>query len=206
MGSDNDNFNEETIDGKNTSHVTTMVVYQRKPGETSGVGRRPATSSFVAKINMEWYHGSTNEFHKASSMDKVWSLMRMNLHTSSNQSSTLDERQIVPSWGGFHSVLFPHVERATTIGYCPLINGSSSEFSTIYSVMRNAQKMSASIGQQDAVITFDLAIYMKAKQIQWKASPEFENTVIRMRGFHIAVNFLFVIGKIYAESGLHPPC
>ena len=27
--------------------------------------------------------------------------------------------------------------------------------------------MSASIGQQDAVITFDLAIYMKAKQIQY---------------------------------------
>ena len=31
MGSDNDDFNEETIDGKNTTHVTTMVVYQRKP-------------------------------------------------------------------------------------------------------------------------------------------------------------------------------
>ena len=108
----------------------------------------------------------------------------------------------MPSWSGFHSVLFPHVERAATIGYCPVINGSSSEFSTIYTVMRNAQKMSASIGQQDAVITFDLAIYMKAKQIQWKASPEFENAVIRMGGFHIAINFLSVIGKIYAESGL----
>ena len=31
MGSNNDDFNEETIDGKNTTHVTTMVVYQRKP-------------------------------------------------------------------------------------------------------------------------------------------------------------------------------
>jgi len=68
--------------------------------------------------------------------------------------------------------------------------------------MRNAQKISASIGQQDAVITFDLAIYMKAKQIQWKASPEFENAVIRMGGFDIAINFLSVIGKIYAELGL----
>lgn len=232
MGSDNDDFNEETIDGKNTTHVTTMVVYQRKPfgpepkptvkgdhsqrrrslqqdlanvyeiQDFSVVGRRPTTSSLVGKINMEWYDGSTNEFHKASSMDKVWSLVRMNPRTGSNQPPTPDERQIVPSWSGFHSVLFPHVERATTIGYCPLINGSSSEFSTIYTVMRNAQKMSASIGQQDAVITFDLAIYMKAKQIQWKASPEFENAVIRMGGFHIAINFLSVIGKIYAESGL----
>ena len=31
MGSDNDDFNEESIDGKNITHVTTMVVYQRKP-------------------------------------------------------------------------------------------------------------------------------------------------------------------------------
>ena len=30
MGSDNDDFNDETIDGKNTTHVTTMVVYQIK--------------------------------------------------------------------------------------------------------------------------------------------------------------------------------
>ena len=170
MGSDNDDFNEETIDGKNTTHVTTMVVFQRKPfgpepkptvkgdhsqrrrslqqdlanvydiQDFSVVGRRPTTSSLVGKINMEWYDGSTNEFQKASSMDKVWSLVRMNPRTGSNQPPTPDERQIVPSWSGFHSVLFPHVERATTIGYCPLINGSSSEFSTIY------------IGQRDAVL------------------------------------------------------
>lgn len=212
--------------------LTTTILYQRKPfgpepkptvkgdhsqrrrslqqdladvyeiQDFSVVGRRPTTSSFVGKINMQWYDDSTNEFHKASSMDKVWSLVGMNPRTSSNQSPTPDERQIVPSWSGFHSVLFPDVERATTIGYCPLINGSSSEFSTIYTVLRNAQKISASIGQQDAVITFDLAVYMKAKQIQWKASREFENAVIRMGGFHIAMNFLSVIGKIYAESGL----
>ena len=177
MGSVNDDFNEETIDGKNTTHVKTMVVYQRKPfgpepkptvkgdhsqrrrslqqdladvyeiQDFSVVGRRPTTSSFVGKINMEWYDGSTNEFHKASSMDKVFSLVRMNPRTSSYQPLTPDERQIVPSWSGFHSVLFPDVERATTIGYYPLINGSSSEFSTIYTVIRHARSAQASVNK-----------------------------------------------------------
>ena len=232
MGSDNNDFNEETIDGKNTTHVTTMVVYQRKPfgpepkpivkGDHSQrrrslqqdlgdvyeiqdfavVGRRPTTSSFIEKMEMQWFDGSTNEFQNASRMDEIWSLVRMNPRANSNQPPTHDEQQIVPSWSGFHSLLFPDVERATTIGYCPLINGSSSEFSTIYTVMKHAQKISASIGQQDTVITFDLAVYMKAKQIQWKASREFEDTVIRMGGFHIALNLLSVIGKIFAESGL----
>ena len=41
MGPDNDDFNEETIDGKNTTHVTTMVMYQRKPfGPADSQGRR----------------------------------------------------------------------------------------------------------------------------------------------------------------------
>ena len=40
MGPDNDDFNEETIDGKNTTHVTTMVMYQRKPfGPADSQGR-----------------------------------------------------------------------------------------------------------------------------------------------------------------------
>ena len=43
---------------------------------------------------------------------------------------------------------------------------------------------------------------MKAKQIQWKFPGEFGDVVIRMGGFHIALNLLAVIGKKYASSGL----
>lgn len=90
MGSDNNDFNDETVDGKNTTHVTTMVVYQKKPfgpepkctvkgdhsqrqrslqqnlvdvyeiQEFSVVGKRPTTLSFIERIDMEWYDGSTN--------------------------------------------------------------------------------------------------------------------------------------------------
>ena len=52
------------------------------------------------------------------------------------------------------------------------------------------------------MITFDEAIYCKAKEIQWRFSDEFADTVIRMGGFHIPMTFLAVIGKKYEESGL----
>ena len=65
----------------------------------------------------------------------------------------------------FHSILFPDIRRADNIGYCPLIEGSSTDFSTIYTVLKHAQAISAIVGQTDTVITFDLAIYMKAKQL-----------------------------------------
>ena len=47
--------------------------------------------------------------------------------------------------------------------------------------MKHAQKMCTNLGQVDTVITFDLAIYTKAKQIQMKFPEEFSGTVIRLR-------------------------
>ncbi|KAK3740844.1 hypothetical protein QZH41_000596 [Actinostola sp. cb2023] len=62
--------------------------------------------------------------------------------------------------------------------------------------------MMDALGQHHSVITFDLAIYMKAKEIQWRRPVEFRNTIIRMGGFHIALNFLAVIGKMFQDSGI----
>ena len=83
-----------------------------------------------------------------------------------------------------------------------MIEGSSTELSTVYTVMKHAQTICASLGQLDTVITFDLAIYAKAKQIQMKFPEEFSNTVIRLGGFHIALNFLSLLGKKFHSSGL----
>ncbi len=83
-----------------------------------------------------------------------------------------------------------------------MINASSVEFSTIYTVMKKAQAMMATLGQAKSVITLDLATYAKAKEIQWKRRDEFSDTIIRMGGFHIALNFLALLGKKYENSGL----
>ena len=64
------------------------------------------------------------------------------------------------------------------------------------------QEMSKHLQQSTAVITFDLAIYSKAKEIHWRYPEEFQNLVIRLGGFHIALNYLALIGKMFQESGL----
>ena len=68
--------------------------------------------------------------------------------------------------------------------------------------MKHAQKICSNLGQVDTVITFDLAIYMKAKQIQMKFPDDFSNKVIRLGGFHIALNCLSLLGKMFQNSGL----
>ena len=83
-----------------------------------------------------------------------------------------------------------------------MIPASSTEYSTIYTVMKQVRNMMEALNQRHSVITFDLAIYMKAKEVHWRLPEELKNTVIRMGGFHIALNFLAVIGKRFQDSGL----
>ena len=83
-----------------------------------------------------------------------------------------------------------------------MIEGSSTDFSTIYTVLKHAQAISAIVGQTDTIITFDLAIYIKAKQLQWRLLADFSKVVIRVGGFYIALNYLALMWKRYASSGL----
>ncbi|KAJ8028489.1 hypothetical protein HOLleu_30740 [Holothuria leucospilota] len=83
-----------------------------------------------------------------------------------------------------------------------MIHGSSTEFSTVYTVMKKIQAKMASLGQSYTVITFDLAVCIKAKEIQWCQPEEYANTVIRMEGFHIILNYISLIGKKYNGLGL----
>ena len=98
------------------------------------------------------------------------------------------------------SIIFP----CTVIGYCLMIAGSPTEYSTIYTVQKTVQEMSKQLHQSTAVITFDLAIYSKAKEIQLLLHypEEFQDLVICLGGFHIAINYLALIGKLFKESGL----
>ena len=62
--------------------------------------------------------------------------------------------------------------------------------------------MSKLLQQSIAVITFDLAIYSKEEEIHWHYPEEFQNLVIRLGGFHIALNYFTLIGKMSQESRL----
>jgi len=234
MAADNNDINEETIDGKNTTHATTIVVYQRKLfgpmplpqvhavhtrkrrsldscrralsiEEVSLCGRRPPVTNFLTQIKMEWFEFD-GELLSACNEDLAWMLLRLCPSTLflSNNRPALDKS--VPGWGGFHSLNFPKVPVSTRIGYCPMLNESANEFSTIYTVMKMAHEMARCLQENDSVITFDLAIYMKAKQLQFKFADEFKNTVVRMGGFHIALNFLSLLGKRFANSDFKKIC
>ena len=62
--------------------------------------------------------------------------------------------------------------------------------------------MANALGQSDSVVTFDLAIYIKAQHRQMRYLQECKNVVVRLGGFHIALNYLSLLGNMYSNSGL----
>jgi len=231
LAADNNDLNEETIDGKNTTHATTMVVYQRKVfgpelpptaagdhsqrrcslkrsgsvyelQECSAHRRRPSVTQYTGAVDKEWLNGEGSVFSEGINTDDMWALLLMKPASIMKTGIAVQDVQPVPSWGRLNPVLYPNLPSVSKIGYCPMIEGSSTELSTVYTVMKHTQKICAGLGQLDTVITFDLAIYAKAKQIQMKFPEEFSDTVIRLGGFHIALNFLSLLGKKFHSSGL----
>ncbi|PFX25289.1 hypothetical protein AWC38_SpisGene10066 [Stylophora pistillata] len=190
IAADNNDINQEILDGKNTTHATTIVVYQRKqygpqppstshgdqtrrrrslhsPGPLYEVqdysmhGRlRPVVKDFLGVDDREWFSGKSEDLTSTTVDDTIWAILRIEL--SLLLKTTVLEganRQLVPSWSAFNAILYPDIPCSNNIGYCPLIDAPSKEFSTVYTVMNHAQQISERVGQLEAVITFDLAIY-----------------------------------------------
>ena len=166
-------------------------------------GNRPVVAEYVGHVDKEWFKGESDELKCASSNDVSWKILRSNDRCLS-QDLVVEalENQSIPSCSGFHSFLFPDIPRADNIGDCPFIEGSSTVFSTIYTVLKHARAISAIVGQTDTVIIVDLASYIKAKQLQCRFSADISKVIIRVGGLHIAPTYLELMGKKYASSGL----
>ena len=159
-------------------------------------GRRPTLADYV---------GEDVKLDRQLTSTCVEDICRMLLRLSAPfivNNQQIPEEQIIPSWSGFNAFTHPGIPEETNIGYHPMVNAEASDFFTLYTIMKNAQKICTTLGQRESVITFDLALYVKAKQLQMKYLEEVNNTVIRMGGFPIALNSLSLLGKKYAQSVL----
>ena len=194
---DNNDINEETLDGKQTTHATTIVLFQRgqfgplpRPvklashsvrkralsgtsvlqpvSECSAYGKRPSVSSFINKVDKGWFECHGRPDSEAQQKDMAWCILRQRSTTLFQVDLALRDSApyLVPGWSGFNAIVSSSAPPLTNIGYCPMVASPSTEYSTIYTVMKNVHKMTTSLGQSKSVITFDLAIYLKAKEIQ----------------------------------------
>ena len=73
--------------------------------------------------------------------------------------------------------------------------GSSTDFSTVYTFSKDAQIFGDFLEELDPATTFDVAIFIQAKETQMTFSEEFSNTAVCLGYLHSALNFLSLLGK-----------
>lgn len=228
---DNVDYMQDTVDGKGSVHVMSMAFYQGgfplKPKELTRevsasktrrralqsaetkfyelpfVSKTPAPS-IVKKAKKEFFEKCRLEREKIQGLNRVWIFTR-------NTPTRLLEVQIeqgqshqrIPGWTGFHAIVSVHHSQPSRIGFPPMIPAPVSQLNTVYTCLKGLEKtFRESLQQENCVVTFDEGIYCDAKRIQWAVSPELDNVIIRMGGFHRAKNFISLIGKRMVESGI----
>ena len=60
-------------------------------------------------------------------------------------------------------------------------------------------------GQEHAIsiLSFGQQLYAIAQQVQWSMPDISETHILRLGGFHSLSTFIFVLGKLWADEGLH---
>lgn len=146
-----DNFdqNEDTLDGKSSTHSMAIVLYQRTavPEDIKGIPRtsskaldvsefeepslkryqkphsRPEPRGLDSSSALEVKKGDT--YMRSVSTDLFWHLTRM----------VMGEACSVLAWSGFNSVLCETNLPVATIRYLPFIHAPPSEFSTVFTTL-----------------------------------------------------------------------
>lgn len=214
---DNIDIIEETLDGMGTFHATQMVMYQRGQAQQrhkelplgkaksmrvppelhqlEHVTHIPSREDpkFQGTLDKTLFTPDETVSDKASAQDMSWILTR--IHGSDSDA--------VPAWTGFNQKTTQDQHELCTIGYLPLINAQAHENNTLWTVMMRCLRISRILNPgQSTVITLDQQLYCKAKELQWANNNECQTIFLRLGGFHIAKNFMCVIGNHFADSGL----
>ena len=83
----------------------------------------------------------------------------------------------------------------------PVINASTTEISTVHTILKKCTEMVNKLSLQCDVV-FDEAVYCKAQMIRWKNQEFLNHLVVRLGEFHMAMSFCSGIAKLFKDGGL----
>jgi hypothetical protein len=119
--------------------------------------------------------------------------------------SFIDNSELLPDWTGFNTLLSRNDTSAlnlSRIGYLPVIEGSPTQYTTVYTVFVKSLEIAAKLNLEYVVLVFDEAIYAKAQQIRWKNESFMVKTILRLGDFHAVMSFCGAISRIFQDAGL----
>lgn len=224
---DNDDFKEDTFDGKSTTHVTAMVLYQpagiedmrqfkaeKIPVPETGL-KVPEHTLLECQVLKKGPLIKRNPDHFPKPFDHVsqptdtkqdvsnrgdliWVLTRLDLESKDN--ILFPKQALAPGWTPFNQAVSKSDMPVTKIGFCAIFPAPPTTSDAVYTVMSNFLRINDQLGQKYAVLSCDMAVYLLAKLIQLQTNG-FERLFLRIGTFHLAKNFLSIIGQYLQDSG-----
>ncbi|CAD6204170.1 GSCOCG00009898001-RA-CDS, partial [Cotesia congregata] len=85
----------------------------------------------------------------------------------------------------------------------PIIDQDPSNLQTIYTALHFAANHAKQIQMNTCFVTFDYALWIKAKQILCNTQDEdLKNVQLRLGGFHLTMSYFKAVGTIMGGSGI----
>lgn len=206
-------------------HATTHIFYQYNKNQSKDSGFVPlckvrATSMKAAPFTTNRSGLTLNDRRKARSVanvtfqhedlpssdclndiNLVWQIGSMYPTTL---LETVDESDMYafPNWSDFNHVVDGAGSEATGISYGSIFPSSPTDSDVVEKSLDYVIEVSQKLGNEFTVHTCDQAIYDIALGLKKKKHVKYEKLILRMGGFHLALNFMGAIGFFMKGTGL----
>ena len=139
---------------------------------------------------------SSDVTKKAEQNDLAWSV------GNSIIRSRLEQVKI-PTWAPYNSQVLSLTHQLTTVSMMPLLAAPAHEWSTMLTVLMQAQKITAVVMGENhkTVISFDLQLYEKAVKLQMHKALDLDHLVFRIGEMHMIMASLRALGASIDGSG-----
>lgn len=209
---DNYDVNMETLDGKDTLHATVGICYQNT---TDGDKNRYQELATRSGRNRRQFDGQEREI---ATMHQLLSRARFHVPapdqpTENAAIMTLTQRMVdfywlqlsqqltQPLFVGFFSQFVQDNLPKHKICYMDPIPASPTKNNVVKETMKRTMNVACETNQEYAVVTYDLAVALKAYSIQFLEAPIFDRLLIMLGNFHLELAFYGAIGTYINESG-----
>eukprot|EP00794_Sanderia_malayensis_P020893 gene20893-22944_t len=179
---DNNDFSEETVSGKGTTHVANVTMIQKgsnllkekvlvskrirtvKAPDTNiapYICREKGTLSFQSNICNISLDTQDHLFVQSFPRKVDFSYAVLKLFSSDNSFW-------LPGWTGFNTKLCNEVPSISKIGYLPVIDAPVTDLTTVNTILGHSVSICRRLQLPEIVLVFNEAIYAKAQMIRWK--------------------------------------
>ena len=134
--------------------------------------------------------------------DMAWSLSCLDHSDTNNETPKAKcDQQTMRSWRPFNSVISEETLNERIVRFIPLIPYPVTEYTSVYTSLKNFQEIRRHLNQSHLLITCDEGVYRIAREIMLMRPEEFKDIILGMGSFHMEKILLGCLGKYLRGSG-----